>query len=293
MLLNRVGAKFLFFGETYAVGDHVIAAAGSEYAGLSGVIVEIRDGEDKETENDGPDIYCRFELPKLEADVKEKEAIFSDLYQQEKKLEDIGFDLVIMSPDMLILPESLPRERLYFLKESWAYDGEAGSNMQVFTDEAMAHGILNETIAHELETGKSCNWINNEVFVSEHQKDGFVIWEAGHFDKNHYMISLQEGSLRMTRDFIGNVGRKYQDQCKVDDLISVLFPEDENIEEDDIQTIVNSLKENEIQQLIADQRIADMVDSKLGDGYYGAYWEAVKEAAKELLREYLKTNGGK
>ena len=58
MLINKPGAEFLYNGITYRVGDVIIGSDQSEYAGLIGSIFEIRDGSDKETDNDTPDIYC-------------------------------------------------------------------------------------------------------------------------------------------------------------------------------------------------------------------------------------------
>ena len=65
MLMNKPGAEFLYNGITYRVGDVIIGSDQSEYACLIGSIFEIRDGSDKETENDTPDIYCSFDPPVL------------------------------------------------------------------------------------------------------------------------------------------------------------------------------------------------------------------------------------
>lgn len=62
----------------------IIGSDQSEYAGLIGSILEIRDGDDKETENDTPDIYCSFEPPALPADIAKVEAVFSTLYDTQR-----------------------------------------------------------------------------------------------------------------------------------------------------------------------------------------------------------------
>ena len=74
MLINKPGAEFLYNGITYRVGDVIIGSDQSEYAGLIGSIFEIRDGSDKETENDTPDIYCSFDPPVLPTDIAKVEA---------------------------------------------------------------------------------------------------------------------------------------------------------------------------------------------------------------------------
>ena len=65
MIINRIGAKYLYNGVTYTVGDQIIANSESEYEGLFGTIKEIRDGDDRETDNDTPDIHCEFLPPFL------------------------------------------------------------------------------------------------------------------------------------------------------------------------------------------------------------------------------------
>ena len=101
MIINRPGAEFIYDGASYKIGDRIIGTSESEYEGLYGSIFEIRDGEDKETENETPDIYCSFEEPVLPHQIKKLEEIFSELYQEPKKLEDITLDYVIMAPEMV------------------------------------------------------------------------------------------------------------------------------------------------------------------------------------------------
>ena len=61
MILTKNGETFVFEGKSFTVGQTVYVNAESGYKGLTGTILEIRDGEDKETDNDTPDIYCAFE----------------------------------------------------------------------------------------------------------------------------------------------------------------------------------------------------------------------------------------
>ena len=58
MIINQEGMRYTYNGMTYTVGAAVMATEASEYRGLYGTITEIRDGSDRETENDTPDIYC-------------------------------------------------------------------------------------------------------------------------------------------------------------------------------------------------------------------------------------------
>lgn len=101
MIYDCIGESFTYEGKIYKIGDRIIATEGSEYEGLYGFIFEICDDEDKETENDTPDIYCSFDVPSDPQQIKKLEKIFSDLYREPKKIDDIILDFVIMSPEMI------------------------------------------------------------------------------------------------------------------------------------------------------------------------------------------------
>ena len=101
MIINKDGMRYTYNGTTYTIGAAVVATEESEYQGLCGIITEIRDGSDRETENDTPDIYCCFEPPLFPKEIHELEQRFSDLYQTPKKLDEITLDMVIMAPEMV------------------------------------------------------------------------------------------------------------------------------------------------------------------------------------------------
>ena len=52
MIINQPGAEFFYENICYKIGDRIVGTDASEYQGLLGSIIEIRDGEDKETENE-------------------------------------------------------------------------------------------------------------------------------------------------------------------------------------------------------------------------------------------------
>ena len=81
MIINQEGMRYTYNGMTYTVGAAVMATEASEYRGLYGTITEIRDGSDRETENDTPDIYCCFEPPLFQEEIRELERRFTELYQ--------------------------------------------------------------------------------------------------------------------------------------------------------------------------------------------------------------------
>ena len=65
MYLADYGDVYEYADKKYIIGEIIIGTKGSIYEGLPGVLMEIRDGSDKETDNPMPDLYCAFEEPIL------------------------------------------------------------------------------------------------------------------------------------------------------------------------------------------------------------------------------------
>ena len=93
MIYHQPGEEFWHEGVCYKVGGRIVANEASDYAGLFGNILEIRTEDDRETDNDTPDIYCAFEAPVLSADRLALEQTFSQLYREQKHIEDLGLDM--------------------------------------------------------------------------------------------------------------------------------------------------------------------------------------------------------
>ena len=114
---------------TFAIGQRIYANGQSDWEWLFGVITEIRTDEDKETENETPDIYCSFDVPVLPADVTGLEERFSSLYREPKKLEDISLDEVIMAPEMIEPLEpwtSRKKKEVWAVVIDWSWHGRMG-----------------------------------------------------------------------------------------------------------------------------------------------------------------------
>lgn len=121
MIINRGNETFRYNGKNYHIGDRVRVLDGDDYSGLIGTIIEIRDGEDKETDNETPDVYCCFDDPETPEVIQEIEERFSRLYDELKTLEDICLDEVIMDPDFLeVLPNEIRIRKMVFLKWKFA-----------------------------------------------------------------------------------------------------------------------------------------------------------------------------
>ena len=99
MILKTNGKAYTIDGRTYIVGSEIAAVSESPYYGLIGTITEIRTGKDKETNNRTADIYCSFDIPESKEEIRLLEKHFSDLFGEQKTIDDIALDLVIMAPE--------------------------------------------------------------------------------------------------------------------------------------------------------------------------------------------------
>lgn len=210
MIITEPGAEFLYDGKTYRIGDTVVACWEIEYAGLIGRIDEIRTGENKETENETPEIFCRFELPKLSADITELEKRFSDACAAEKKIEDIPLDSVIMSPEMLICPDNdRNKEKIYVLTEEWANDGDGGFNTEIFSDYDAAKAFLNATLAREMSDGLIAKWKDRDSFKFEEDGDSYTAWVDGYYTELHYTLKIEVKEMTVSPGFVNRIGKRY------------------------------------------------------------------------------------
>jgi len=133
MLYEKKGDRFTADGKTFTVGGEVFANGNSEYMGLFGTVTEICTDEDRETDNDTPDIYCSFDPPEEEERAYAYERHFSELYRCPKKLEEIGLDCVIMSPEMLVpIPNTVPEKTGAVYTLSYCTD----------SDDSCSYGVL-------------------------------------------------------------------------------------------------------------------------------------------------------
>ena len=106
MILNMPGESITAYEKTLAVGGRV-RATDSVYAGLKGTITEIRTDADKDTENVTDDVYCDFDVPETEAEIRMLEDYFSALFGTKKTIDNLCLDSVIMAPEELDVIEEV------------------------------------------------------------------------------------------------------------------------------------------------------------------------------------------
>lgn len=283
MIINRPGAEFEYEGVIYKIGEPVVGTDESEYEGLFGSIIEIRDGEDKETENDTPDLYCTFEPPVLPSEIKKLEKIFSELYQQPKTIDNITLDFVIMAPSMVQPLDDLRADRghpvVYVLTESWAIDGDYDDLSEVYSDFEDARRVLIQKVTEEMENGCIPRWIGGSDFIEESTEKSYECYLDGEYEKNHYSLVIAEQKMCTSARFMREQADIHQSACQLEDFASQVEDWDE----------LERLTDDQRKRMLHDPQFPERFQNALSKNeyYWECYWETLSEVAHEFVRKYL------
>ena len=286
MILNRIGDKFEYEGLTYVIGAPIMGTPESEYEGLYGTITEIRDGEDKETENETPDLYCSFKVPALPCEVKKLEKVFSDLYQQPKTIDDIILDFVILAPPMVEPLDDLKKCRHYprvcILLEDWAIDGRQGNSFEVYTDLNDAKRVMVQRLEEEQETGCISRWVNQENFMADSIDTIYECYIDGEYCENHYHIAIAFPQLCVSSRFARVMAEIHNTSCLLEDFMSQATGRKEP----------DKLTDEQYDRMVRDTRFSERLHSALwkNESYREACRQTVSAVAHEFVDEYLKGN---
>lgn len=287
MILSKPGESIQWGNMTFAVGEQVYATNTSEYHGLIGTITEIRDGDDKDTENYLPDIYCNFQEPVLTSDREELEKRFSALYQHPKKLEDIALDMAIMGPDMLIPMKVLDTQHktitVYHIYEDWSANDDSGSSVIPTLDYDDAKRRLVRMLTKEMENGIIADHRDKTGFTVEEKKDYYSCWIDGAYLEFHYKLFIKEEEAVLTDQFVSQIGREYRDQILRDEFYQQISEWEE----------VSDFTDEELDQLIQQPGLPDALREALDNhsSYWETYWDAISGKASALIREFRKKLG--
>lgn len=284
MILNENGKSFEYDGITYTIGDTIIGTNASEYEGLIGTITEIRDGDDKETENETPDIYCSFEVPIFPEDVKQLEETFSDLYNETKTIDDIVLDMVIMTPEMVISADKRHQDtkkiKVYAVTEDWANNDNYGYDMTLFATEKEAMKEFKTIVVTESLNGIISDIKCSSSYVEEIGAKSYECYIDGFQIDNHYTVTVKEKELQLTPSCMDQVKRIFQPLIHREDFISqiIQWPE------------LELLTDAQYKEMINDPEVPERIASGLckNDSYWDAYWETISEVAHQIVREYTK-----
>ena len=214
MILNKVGQTFEYEGKSYMVGAEIIGTDESEYEGLIGTIIEIRDGTDKETENETPDIYCRFYKPVTPYEIHKLEKRFSDLYQGQKSVDDISLDLVIMAPDMIKTIKEIEDDKVtvsvFVITEDWAEQDYSGISTWLASDITSAKQKMNLAIKEAMQGGGIFDMRGEDDIQEDSSEFSYEIYSEGYYCSSHYSINIKEEVLNCTPEFFKKMTEKLQ-----------------------------------------------------------------------------------
>ena len=281
MILDRIGAAFYYEGKKYVVGEQIVANDASEYEGLFGRILEIRDGDDKETENDAPDIYCEFEEPVLKSDIWNLEQRMSGLYGERMTLEDISLDLVIMGPGMISTIADIeyhsPTAEIYILTEDWAVNDDYGHSTGAFTSLELARLSMRQMLTKEKQEGCIPVWEDEADFREDESDMSYSAYREGFWCESHYELTIQKLDIRMSPSFLREAADQYDIQTKQNDFV----------EQTESWEDLNNLPDEAVYNLRHSKEISPRVQNKLNknDAYWEAYWESFSEVAHEMCKE--------
>lgn len=273
MKYNKSGEMFFYEDKMFIVGEEVYATE-SDYAGLLGKITEIRTGEDKDTENEGPDIYCSFRIPIFRQDAElVRKMMFGS--------EELSLDFVIMAPEMLTptryVGDGLPNVTVYAVIEDCTVDGEDHSTTRLYGDKRHAEIVIRQSIEKERESGCISEWQTKKFFVEEQYDDlYFTAYYKNEYCFNHYTVYLREMELSLSNPLLKTL---------LPICLAMKYREDvaDQIESWDIPKTVKRTAAN-------DPDLYYRVQSALSDKEYCKveYSEAISEVAHKLTAEHAK-----
>ncbi|MBQ7009685.1 MAG: hypothetical protein IJN05_10840 [Ruminococcus sp.] len=284
MILHNEGEKFLYMGTEYVVGGKVIATKETEYEGLVGKIIEIRDGEDKETDNDTPDIYCCFAEPVMSVNKEKLKKRFSDLWQQPMEIEDINLDQPVMAPDMIIpidkLRNNKDKKKIYVLVEDAAVDGNDSLFVEAFTDYEEAKKHLEIRLNDEMENGMLLTPMDSKDFVVEESADSYEIYRRGRYCEWHYSVYIHEHEAELSDEFVKEIGGLYVDHVFTEDFESEAegWEEFEDFTDEEFDAF---FQKPEIPERVRAELRADEI-------FMGEYFRVISEVAHKMIKEEMK-----
>lgn len=216
IILSKIGEMIEYAGKKYAVGEKVIANKNSVYEGLIGTIYEIHTDTEKETCNETPDIYCRFQEPVMTVNKEKVRKRLSEAYKKDIRLADAGLDCVIMSPEMLVcmsdLDDGAYKKKVYLLIEDAAVDNDTFYTTDVFADMDMAQQQFEIKLSKEMDKGMLNDITVSDEYVLEVGDNSFEYFRSGRFCEWHYSLKIIEDEIVIPLEFVKEINKIFFDE---------------------------------------------------------------------------------
>lgn len=283
MILNENAQPYLIGEKMYCVGDLVYANQHSEYEGLFGRIIEIRDGEDKLTESADPEFVCAFAKPVLPDVIHHLERRLSRRVRQPKMLHEIDLTRVVLPVEgITVIEDENPVSYdigCFRLNVEWVIDGSKSTFSLMFSDYLAARKRFMDMLETEINSGCIDTWSRCDEFFVNCDKEWFECWLVGQCDSNHYRIALDRECLRLTDDAVRAIGQLYLDQQFRKDFALRLTE----------SGATDKLPEDVSRCFLYDLCIPDHVRKAITDcpSFEEAYQEVLDVAARRLMAQYV------
>lgn len=218
IIFSKIGEMIEYAGKKYAIGEKVIANKNSVYEGLIGMIYEIHIGKD--TCNETPDIYCRFQEPVMTVNKEKVRKRLSEAYKKDIRLADAGLDCVIMSPEMLVcmsdLDDGAYKKKVYLLIEDAAVDSDTFYTTDVFADMDMAQQQFEIKLSKEMDKGMLKDITVSDEYVLEVGDNSFEYFRSGRFCEWHYSLKIIEDEIVIPLEFVKEINKIFFDELVAD-----------------------------------------------------------------------------
>ena len=209
MILEKDGERFAYNGTDWIIGSRIVVVNG-DFRGLNGTLLFISDGDDKDTENIGPEFHCKLQPPALPSDVADFEQRMSRLYGKFKKVEDIGLDWVVLTAESLQpVEKNGPKIKLYTVYEDWAANDMPGTSQYLFTDFCLAKACLNDLIYREMQEGCLADWKDDPDLIVEADETSYECYVDGIHAEKHYEASILPMDVDLSEDAFKAIGEAY------------------------------------------------------------------------------------
>ena len=282
MILKENAQPYLIGERMYCVGDLVYANRHSEYEGLFGRIIEIRDGKDKLTELSAPELVCAFTKPVLPDVIHRLERRISRRDRRPKMLHEIDLTRVILPVEATtVIEDENPVSYdvgCFRLNVEWIIDGSKSTFSLLFSDYLAARKRFMDMLETEINSGCIDAWSRCDEFFVNCDKEWFECWLVGQCDSNHYRIALDKENLRLTADAVQAIGQLYLDQQFHRDFALRISE----------SRATDKLPEDMQRHIIEDLCIPDYVRKAIEEcpSFKEAYQEVLDVAARKLMIQY-------
>jgi len=104
MLLSNIGDTMKIGDKEYTIGMEIQCGEKSDYAGLSGKIIEIRDDADRENDENDVEIICELYAPSDIETIEKLKKKFAEIYRRPVEIDELGLDYTLLTPEMIEFP---------------------------------------------------------------------------------------------------------------------------------------------------------------------------------------------